>query len=119
VNLSGEAVQKLPNSTKSTSSIWVISDDLDLPFGRLRLRVGGGAGGHNGLKSTIVHLGDGFVRARLGIGHNAQIPSEHYVLQAFPKDESEQLPKFINAASDLIVTRLSDNSIQPTSFDLL
>ena len=76
----------------------VLVDDMDLPLGRLRLRARGSAGGHNGLKSTIQHLGtQDFARLRIGIGAPAQNPSERkartvsHVLGSFSRNEEPLL----------------------------
>ena len=70
MNLSGEAVGEAARFYKlSADHVLVISDDVDLPLGKLRLRSGGSAGGHNGLKSVIQHLGtDQFPRLKVGVG---------------------------------------------------
>ncbi len=70
MNLSGESVGKAANFYKiPPEQVLVIHDDLDLPLGKLRVKQGGGHGGHNGLKSIDVHLGRDYWRLRLGIGH--------------------------------------------------
>jgi PTH1 family peptidyl-tRNA hydrolase len=70
MNLSGSAVQKLSHYFKiPVESILVVHDDLDLEPGTARLKIGGGHGGHNGLRDIIEHMGNGFSRCRLGIGH--------------------------------------------------
>jgi PTH1 family peptidyl-tRNA hydrolase len=69
MNLSGEAVQALMAFYKiPPSEVVVITDDVTLPLGSLRVRVNGGHGGHNGLRNIIDHVGEGFPRARVGVG---------------------------------------------------
>lgn len=97
MNLSGRSVQEALHFFKLNPSnqLLVINDDLDLPPAQLRLRLSGGAGGHNGLKSIIECLGtEDFARLRVGIGRNSQIPTENYVLGKIPKAE---LPAFSEA----------------------
>lgn len=70
MNLSGEAVQPLAAFYKLTpAEILIVHDDLDLPPGTVRLKRGGGHGGHNGLRSLHQHLGPDYLRLRIGIGH--------------------------------------------------
>jgi PTH1 family peptidyl-tRNA hydrolase len=90
MNLSGEAVSALARFYKvPPEHILVAFDDVDLPLATLRLRPKGGAGGHNGMRSIIQHLGtEEFPRLRLGIDRPAgQMPVEAYVLQKFKPDE--------------------------------
>ena len=77
----------------------VISDDLDLPFGRLRMRASGGSGGHNGLKSIIAHFGEAFPRLRLGIGRG-RADTIDYVLANFSGEEERELETLISVAAD-------------------
>ncbi|MGH8460657.1 MAG: aminoacyl-tRNA hydrolase [Stenotrophobium sp.] len=70
MNLSGEAIQRLAQFYKiAPADILVAHDELDLPAGTARLKVGGGHGGHNGLRSVHQHLGAEYLRLRIGIGH--------------------------------------------------
>lgn len=72
--------------------VLVIVDDLDLPFGRLRLRTDGSSGGHNGLKSLIACFGSGFPRLRVGIGRDRTSGAAiRHVLGAFSPEETEAL----------------------------
>lgn len=90
MNLSGEAIAPLARFYKiKPEDIGVIYDDLDLPKGKIRLRQKGSAGGHNGIKSTIQHLGgEGFNRIRVGIGRpEGRIPVPDFVLTRFKEDE--------------------------------
>jgi PTH1 family peptidyl-tRNA hydrolase len=80
----------------------VVCDDMALPFGRLRLRPKGSAGGHKGLESIIYHLGrNDFPRLRVGI--DAPGPGQDgvdYVLEPFPKEQAELLPEVLDLAAD-------------------
>jgi PTH1 family peptidyl-tRNA hydrolase len=79
--------------------ILVICDDLDLPFGTLRMRPAGGHGGNNGLRSIIATVGDDFPRLRIGIGR-PEFDSVDHVLSAFTPDELIGLPGVVSAAAD-------------------
>lgn len=79
--------------------ILIIYDDLDLPFGTIRLRARGSAGGHNGLASVIQHLGTSEVpRLRIGIGRPTKGSTVNYVLSRFSATEREALPAIIERA---------------------
>lgn len=99
MNLSGESVQQAARFYKiPLEQIFVIHDELDLPLGKLRVKCGGGNGGHNGLKSIDVHIGPDYWRVRFGIGH----PGERelvspYVLSDFAKAEEPAVKKIIAA----------------------
>ena len=90
MNLSGRGVAEASRFFKIVpADIFVIHDDLDLPFGQIRLKEGGGHGGHNGLRSIIADLGSAdFLRLRVGIGRPDKGSAEKYVLSSFPVEES-------------------------------
>lgn len=100
MNLSGESVVAMTQFYKiPLTEILVIHDDLDLPFGRLRLVRTGSAGGHNGIKSLIDHLGTkDFPRLKIGIGRPKTIQQEvvDYVLQKFTPEEETHLADLID-----------------------
>ena len=110
VNLSGDAVGPLANYYKiPVANVLVIYDELDLPFGTLRLREKGGAGGHNGMRSVIQHLGSDFPRLRLGIGRPpGRMDPAGYVLQDFGKDELPILDEVLDEAVRTIETYLRE-----------
>jgi PTH1 family peptidyl-tRNA hydrolase len=90
MNLSGEAVQTVAHFYKiPVEKIIVVHDELDIPFGQIRLRAGGGSAGHNGLKSIINTIGEGFGRVRIGIGPKEpeQMDSADFVLARFNKEQ--------------------------------
>ena len=101
MNLSGQAVQAVAGFYKvPTSSVVVIHDDLDIPFGQIRLRGGGASAGHNGIKSVTQVLGEDYGRIRVGIGPKTpvEIDSADFVLQKFSPDERAQLPNLAKEA---------------------
>ena len=104
MNLSGDSVQPAAAFLKAEpAEIIVVHDELDLPFGEVRLKVGGGHAGHNGLRSIIERLGPEFVRVRVGIGRPpAGFRGEvaDYVLQDFDSAERAELPDVITRAID-------------------
>jgi PTH1 family peptidyl-tRNA hydrolase len=106
MNRSGEAVQ-LAASRKhiQPENIIIIHDDMDFPFGTIRVRQGGGSGGHNGLDSVTRKLGTSdYIRVRIGIGRpgDEEIDVRDWVLSAFVDDEEEQLLEVIDSAAECI-----------------
>lgn len=102
MNLSGRSILAVKNFYKIDEVI-VIHDDLDLPFGALRFKSGGGHGGHNGLKSTDTAISPEYVRVRMGIGkpeHKTQVAD--YVLHPFSAEEQNKLAMLISAAADAV-----------------
>ncbi len=100
MNNSGEAVWETLNFYRDNiDDLLVIHDDLDLEYGRLRFKDGGGTGGHNGLKSIekMINSSD-YGRLKMGIGRPEQMSVESYVLSKFSKEENQVLPKLIDAA---------------------
>ena len=112
MNASGISLAEAVNFYKAElSDVLIVYDDKALPFGKLRLRAQGTAGGHNGLASVLGALGDLHVpRLRIGIGHPTCSMID-YVLGHFPPDEREQLPKVIERAADAVDVWLK-NDIQ-------
>ncbi|MBN1306029.1 MAG: aminoacyl-tRNA hydrolase [Anaerolineales bacterium] len=111
MNLSGQSVQGLIRFYKiPVTNLLVAHDDLDLPFGTIRLRPGGGAGGQKGIASTIERLGDkDFPRLRLGIGRPpGRMNPAAYVLQDFPKEDLVFLSEILDRASEAVFTFLVD-----------
>jgi PTH1 family peptidyl-tRNA hydrolase len=103
MNLSGNAVRQLHAFFKTDlSNLIVIHDDLDLSFGSVRLKTGGGNAGHKGLASIEENLGSSeFMRIRLGIGKPSDKSRiEGYVLEPFKKEEQSVLPEIIQWAAD-------------------
>lgn len=103
MNLSGQSIQGLANFYKlPLENLLVAHDDLDLPFGTIRLRPGGGPGGQRGVASTIERLGTkDFARLRLGIGRPpGRMDPAAYVLQDFSREEVKTLSELLDRAAD-------------------
>jgi len=98
MNLSGKSLQSVKNFFKiELEDVIVIHDDIDLPFGAVRFKKGGGHGGHNGLRSIDSHITKEYLRVRVGVGkpeHKSQVSD--YVLHDFSKDESKVLDQLID-----------------------
>ena len=109
MNSSGDAVGNLSRRFNiAPEEIMVISDDLDLPVGRIRLRRGGSDGGHNGLKSIIAGLGSAnFMRLRIGIGRPEPGKTIDYVLTGFSGNELTQFQESIATAVEAVRCTLS------------
>jgi PTH1 family peptidyl-tRNA hydrolase len=104
MNRSGLSVRQISDFYKiAPDDILVAHDELDLPVGSVRLKNGGGHGGHNGLRDTIAHIGENFWRLRLGIGHPGN-KSEviDYVLTRAPRVEEEMILEAVNTAADSV-----------------
>ena len=127
MNLSGQSIQGLAHFYKlPLENMLVAYDDLDLPFGTIRLRPGGGPGGQKGVASTIERLGTkDFARLRLGIGRPpGRMDPSAYVLQNFSRDElklvSEMLDRAADAALEFVMNGLDkamnkfNGSIEPS-----
>jgi PTH1 family peptidyl-tRNA hydrolase len=99
MNLSGTPVRLISSWYRTPpEGVLVIGDDMDLPFGKLRMRAAGGHGGHNGLRSIIATIGEGFPRLRVGVGR-PQFDSIDHVLSSFNESERRSLPQIVDAAT--------------------
>jgi peptidyl-tRNA hydrolase, PTH1 family len=111
MNVSGEAVRALVDFYKvPLERLVVVHDDLDIPFGTLRLRASGSAGGQNGMKSIIQHLGtQNFARVRYGIGRPpGRMNPADYVLTGFTGDDQITARLIVDRAADAVETWLTD-----------
>ncbi len=114
MNLSGEAVQATANFYKiPPAKMVVVHDELDLAFGQIRMRVGGSSAGHNGVLSTIDHIGEDFGRVRIGIGsQQAQAKGEaDFVLARFTPKEQLQLPHLTKEVVSLLTEYLASGHL--------
>lgn len=112
MNESGHAVREALNWYRvDPEEMLVIVDDLDLPYGQMRIRQSGSAGGHNGLKSIIAQTGtQAFPRLRIGIGRGPQKGKAH-VLSNFAPSEREHLPAVVGAAADAVELWMREGAI--------
>lgn len=113
MNLSGRAVFEATRDLEvGADSVWVVYDEMDLPLCRLRIRVGGSAAGHNGIRSLIASLhSDAFVRFRVGVGKQARSGSSAgvgHVLGRFSGQEAEVIDRVIEGAAAALQTALEE-----------
>lgn len=108
MNNSGEAVQKIQKFYRLyNADTTVVYDELDVNFGTIRTRIGGGSAGHNGIKSLKELIGEDFCRIRVGIGPKSppQIDSADYVLQDFSTKEKPEIHKILNEVCTILDER--------------
>ena len=110
MNLSGKPIAKaLQHFRMQPSSLLVLHDEIDIAFGDIRLKHGGGHGGHNGLRNIIEFIGKDFSRLRFGIGRSqsgAQVAN--YVLSPFTEEETPQLSQLLEKAQDMCLSWLNE-----------
>ena len=111
MNESGRACERVLNYYKLTSQeLIVVTDDLALPFGQLRIRLMGSAGGHNGLKSIQAALGTThYLRLKMGIGASDGCPYVDYVLGHFTGEEKKQLGEFITRGVECLKRLITED----------
>ena len=102
MNDSGRAVQAAMQFYKAEpGDVVVLYDEIDLEFGKVRVKKGGGAAGHNGIRSVDAHIGPDFWRVRIGVGHpGVKEHVKHYVLHDFDAEEKPEVEKMIGAIAD-------------------
>ncbi|MGN0395873.1 MAG: aminoacyl-tRNA hydrolase [Coprococcus sp.] len=113
MNLSGESVRELVDYYKcEPSDVIVIYDDIDLDVGRLRIREKGSAGGHNGMKNIILHIGSQeFARVRVGVGEKPKnMDLADYVLSRFNKEDLPVIRESCTKACEAVALILSDGT---------
>jgi PTH1 family peptidyl-tRNA hydrolase len=110
MNLSGDSILPSVSFFKlKVEDVIVIHDDVDLPFGTVKVKLGGGTAGHNGLKHIVSRIGNNFIRIRLGVGRpTPPLETADYVLQNFSREEVSALPEILDRANTslrLIMTK--------------
>ena len=129
MNVSGRAVQALLAYLKlAPQQVLVAHDEIDLPVGTVRLKHGGGHGGHNGLRDVSSHIGKEYYRLRLGVGHPGHADAVHgYVLKRAPSDEAQAIEDAVRDAVDVMpllfeqglekaMTRLHSRGVEPKAY---
>ncbi len=121
MNDSGKAVRAVLDFYKlPISKVSVVHDELDIPFGQIRTRIGGGSAGHNGIKSIINHTGDNFGRIRIGVGAERPdgMDSADFVLARFSKDEMTNMTLLEREVQSILVEIIyrGDISVETRSF---
>lgn len=112
MNLSGEAVRAVGDFYKVHPNQTIVAhDELDIPFGQIRMRMGGSSAGHNGIKSLIQHIGEDFGRVRIGVGPKQpeQMDSADFVLQKFSKDQQAEIPALKREANAILTEYIFSN----------
>lgn len=105
MNLSGQSTREAMKFYKiKPADVWVIHDEMDLPLGAMRIKIGGRSAGHNGIQSVIDSIGSDFVRFRIGIGiKNNLAPTEAFVLQKFSSPEMKTLTHIFEKITEAIL----------------
>ena len=121
MNNSGEAISEIINFYKiPKSQIIIIHDDLDLEVGKIKIKIGGGNGGHNGLNSIDEKIGNNYKRLRIGIGHpGVKNLVSKYVLEKFKKDENKSIKKILDILVKNFDLLFKDKSLILTRFAML
>lgn len=114
MNLSGEAVGEAVNFYKldAATDLIIVQDDIDLPPGNIRIRVKGSAGGHNGIKSIISHVGGNeFIRIKVGVGGKPEGRDlADHVLSGFDRDTEPLIRKVIEKAGEAVLTIMKEGA---------
>lgn len=114
MNDSGQSVGAVQNFYKIfNKDTLVVYDELALPFGQIRARVGGETAGHNGVKSLITHIGDDFGRLRIGVANefSAKAEAPDFVLGKFTVEEQAKLPEVLKEAGVMVTEYIFNNSL--------
>lgn len=119
-NDSGESVRAVKDFYKiANQDILVIHDELALPFGSIRTRIGGSDAGNNGIKSINAHIGEDYARIRIGVYNELRERQDDadFVLSKFSKSEGEVFPKIIDRTQKILADFASD-IFEPTSYQI-
>lgn len=114
MNLSGEAVNAVAHFYKiPVNDIVVVHDELDIPFGQIRTRIGGSDAGHNGIKSVLQHIDEAFGRVRIGIQTETMMDAADFVLTKFSKDELKQMKPLTREVISVLTEYVYSGELKP------
>lgn len=122
MNESGQAVSAVAKYFKiANSSIVIVHDDIDINFGQIKTKVGGGSAGNNGIKSLIQHLGEEFGRIRIGVKNDLleKMDSADFVLAKFNKEEMSEMPKLKREVSAILSEYTVSGELPPGTNNFL
>lgn len=112
MNLSGEAVQALAHFYKiPVNQIVAVHDELDIPFGQIRVRTGGSSAGHNGIKSLTQHLDEGYGRIRIGVQAETPMETSDFVLAKFSPSEQTQMSALLKETTAILTEYIHSGSL--------
>ena len=115
MNLSGKSVREAVSFFKvdTENRLLVICDDVDIPPGNIRIRISGGSGGHNGMKSVIEAVGgEKFPRMRIGVGRSAHAPTDVHVLSKIPKEDIDLYQDAVEATADAVESFIDEGLLK-------
>lgn len=118
MNETGEAVSGwLKYSPVQIEHLWVVHDDVEVPFGEIRIKQGGSSAGHNGIKSLDEAIGTEYWRIRVGVGRGDTHADElaDYVLAPFNETQEEELPAIIDRAVSYLIQSIDEQNLVPTT----
>ncbi len=114
MNLSGEAAQAISHFYKiPVDQIVAVYDEIDIPFGQIRTRIGGGSAGHNGVKSLSQQLGEGYGRIRIGIQADTKLETSDYVLAKFSKEERAEMSSLLKETNAILTEYMYGAQLLP------
>jgi len=115
MNNSGEAIHQILNfyGDNDAKDLWVVHDDIEVPFGQVRIKLGGTSAGHNGIKSVDDAIGTHYWRIRIGVGRPAEPQQDlaHYVLSRFTEAEKAALDPIIDQTATYLLKSLEEGKL--------
>ena len=122
VNESGRSLHSLHDRERlDFNQLWIVHDDTEIPFGKVRVKQGGTSGGHNGIKSIDEAIGEEYYRIRVGVGRpeSHQADLAEYVLQSFSDHQEGDVLVIIDQLVEFLVKSIEDRQLTATTFNCL